>query len=607
MSRKKLTAVVGIVLVIVMGISAFSSMTTFVPCRVTMYADPATNISLGQYKECACLTPFTSYDWDGVMEGETYECPVYLKNTGSIGLLIVYEPMDLFFLDDQAHFVITCFVLEFGMPCELYVLDTPVQLPEKDPTNCSSGFFLPPGKVIKVDIQLYIDRVVVGEHYTWEFTFWGKTPCEEAPPAKLILDKFNDLNGNGVYDAGDIKITNWKIDVTDPHGVTTTHLTPKTIEITDYGTYTITEDRPFDWVQTAVQVDGVYKTPPTATVIVNINAGETHNVLYGNKVVPRPARLVIEKFNDTNGNGVYDIGIDLMISGWKIHVTNPNGATTTYPTPISLMGILLFGTYTITEDLPIDWEQTALRVDGVYKAPTVTTTVLINAGETHDILYGNKLRPLPQAKLTIQKFNDTDNDGVYDAGTDPLIPWAVNVKDPDGITTAYTTPVDLVITKFGTYTVTEDLPSGWKQTAVYVDGVPVTPPTLTVTVAINSGETHTVLYGNFKIPRPPGIGLWMSINPISQRSGLQIAFSWQVLTIRPDVIPQKIELRLVPPSGSPFIIHTATNFPTDYAGTYYWTATPPTGTWSIYITYTYTYYGVTYTAGTFGTFTVTPL
>jgi hypothetical protein len=314
---------------------------------------------------------------------------------------------------------------------------------------------------------------------------------------------------------------------------------------------------------------------------------------------PRPAKLILDKFNDTNGNGIYDAG-DIKIPNWKIDVKDPNGITTTYLTPKTI-DITEFGTYTTTEELPAEWEQTALRVDGAYLAPAVTTSVLINEGETREVLYGNKLRPLLQAKLTIQKFNDTDNDGVYDAGTDPLITWAVNVKDPDGITTAYTTPVDLVITKFGTYAITEDLPSGWIQTAVYVDGAFVTPPALTVTVAINSGETHTVLYGNFKVPP---IKVWMSLVPISQKVGSNIAFSWEVLTILPNIVPLKVELMLVKPDSTSFILHTATDFPTDYKGTKNWAATLPTGTWWIFITYTYTYYGTTYTAGTFGSFTV---
>lgn len=318
-----------------------------------------------------------------------------------------------------------------------------------------------------------------------------------------------------------------------------------------------------------------------------------------------PARLILDKFNDTNGNGIYDAG-DIEIPNWEIDVKDPDGIITTYLTPKTI-DITEFGTYTATEELPAEWEQTALRVDGAYLAPAVTTTVLINEGETRDILYGNKLRPLLRAKLTIQKFNDIDNDGIYDTGTDPLITgWTVNVEDPDGIITAYTTPVDLVVTKFGTYTVTEDLPSGWIQTAVYVDGVPVTPPTLSVTVEIHSGETHTVLYGNFKIPPPPPIGVGMVIDPISQKVGSNIAFSWKVLVTRPDIIPQKIELKLEKPDHTTFILYTATNFPTDYEGTYTWESTLPTGTWWIYITYYYTYYGTPYTAGTLGSFTVTP-
>jgi len=175
-SRKKLTAIIGVVLVAAVGISAYSSMTTFVPCSITMRATPNTSLTLGQFTDCATTVPFTSYDWDGVVQGEFYECPVYVKNTGTVGLYITYLPTDLWFLGDEAHFVIHCWVIEYGLPCELYTVDPAVRLPEKNATIPTLGFYLSPGKVMKVDIVLYIDRIVVGQVYTWTFTFWGCYP-----------------------------------------------------------------------------------------------------------------------------------------------------------------------------------------------------------------------------------------------------------------------------------------------------------------------------------------------------------------------------------------------------------------------------------------------
>lgn len=218
-----------------------------------------------------------------------------------------------------------------------------------------------------------------------------KVQCEEPLPAKLIIEKFNDIDNIGVFDEGiDEMITGWTIYVTYPGGTTTPYTTPVTLDITEFGTYTITEDLPGDWEQTVLRVDGDYKTPTVSWIMV-INEGETHDILYGNKLPPpHPAKLIIDKFHDTDGNGVYEEGIDIILTGWEIYVTDPDAVTTTHFTPISL-DITNFGTYTIRENIPADWEQTAVRVDGTYIAPpTAEVTVLVNEGETHDVLYGNK-------------------------------------------------------------------------------------------------------------------------------------------------------------------------------------------------------------------------
>jgi len=323
--------------------------------------------------------------------------------------------------------------------------------------------------------------------------------------------------------------------------------------------------------------------------------------------IPKQVTLTLDKFYDVNNNGIYDDG-DYLITGWRIDVKDPLGVTNTYYTPKIIDVTGNPGTYTATEELPAGWEQTAVAVNGVYIVPPkVTVNVNIPNGGTHSVLYGNRKLPPPPAKLILDKFNDTNGNGIYDAGDVKIANWKIDVTDPHGATITYLTPKILEITDFGAYTITEDLPGDWKQTAVEVDGIYKDPPTITVTVEINSGETHSVLYGNQKIPAPlppPPVKVWMSVVPIYQKVGSDIAFSWEVLTILPELEPQKIELALDPTFPPSNVVYTATNFPTDYKGTYIWTATPPTGTWWIMVTYYYTYLGTTYIAGTFTSFTV---
>jgi len=305
--------------------------------------------------------------------------------------------------------------------------------------------------------------------------------------------------------------------------------------------------------------------------------------------VPRPAKLILDKFNDTNGNGIYDDG-DIKIPNWKIDVKDPDEITTTYLTPTTIE-ITEFGTYTITEELPSNWEQTALRVDGAYLAPTVTTTIPINEGEPHDILYGNKLRPPLPGKLIIEKFNDTNGNGVFDTGIDIMITgWKVNVTDPHAVTTSYFTPISLDITDFGTYTITEDLPGGWRQTAVYIDGVKK-PTSRTVTVDINPGDAHNVLYGNQKIPPPPPVGISLAIKPTKVVLPGTSTMSW---VIDPGgTTPVKVTFTLYKPDMTIAYQWIDNTPPIDLTGTYThsFTLADPTGFWNVMVLYEYEYLG----------------
>jgi len=99
--------------------------------------------------------------------------------------------------------------------------------------------------------------------------------------------------------------------------------------------------------------------------------------------------------------------------------------------------------------------------------------------------------------LNVFKFLDTNANGVRDSG-EPLIPWNVSITDPLSVTNNYITPVSIVADPAGNYTILEELPSGWLESVVYVDGVSkgaVNP--IIVTVVGTSKENHTVLFGDF--------------------------------------------------------------------------------------------------------------
>ena len=311
------------------------------------------------------------------------------------------------------------------------------------------------------------------------------------------------------------------------------------------------------------------------------------------------ARLLIDKFDDIDGDGILDAG-EPRIPGWQVDVTDPLEVVTTYPTPVDLE-ITEYGDYIITEEIRADWTQTALIVDGIPQTVDPTTTVTVNIGETHEVLYGNTYCP-PLGRLVVKKFHDTNNNGELD-GTDVwLTSWTVDVTDPDSITTTYTTvPVDLTITNFGDYTTEEDIPAGWVQTALFINGVKqTTSPTATVT--INPGETYEIWYGNYQ--QPPPIGVSISIVPISRPVGASIDFVYTIAS-PPEVTPIGVVVRLTPPVGAAFEIYSGASFPEDLAKTIPWTATTPTGTWWVRVIYTYEYLGLTYEARGSGTFTVT--
>jgi hypothetical protein len=65
-------------------------------------------------------------------------------------------------------------VVEEGLPCQLSNVG-PMALPTKDPFVPMQGYYLNPGKVIKVIIEFHVESLVAGHSHNWDFTFYGAT------------------------------------------------------------------------------------------------------------------------------------------------------------------------------------------------------------------------------------------------------------------------------------------------------------------------------------------------------------------------------------------------------------------------------------------------
>jgi hypothetical protein len=215
------------------------------------------------------------------------------------------------------------------------------------------------------------------------------------PPAPKTSNisgiKFNDLNGNGIRDAGEPGLANWTITLTNDTGVTITRTTVNGgynfTNLTD-GNYTVGEVIQPGWIQTAPAVSATC----SATFKVQISGNAVTGKNFGNF---KFGSVSGTKFEDLNANGVRDSN-ESGLAGWNITINGTDsitGTTVTQTTTTQANGNYNFtgltaGTYTISETQKVGWVQTA-PATGTY---TVTiTTGAVNTGQNFGNFHKGKI------------------------------------------------------------------------------------------------------------------------------------------------------------------------------------------------------------------------
>ena len=217
-------------------------------------------------------------------------------------------------------------------------------------------------------------------------------PIPVAGKSSISGVNFNDLNGNGIKDAGEPGIANWQMVLT----------------------YLGSADRPVpDIILTKIRTDangaysfknlfpGVYEVSElsqtgwvlTTAESIRVNLpGSKSNLDFGNKLESQPDKASIwgVKFNDLNGNGVNNG--EPGLSGWTINLKNM-ATSAVLTTTTNAEGWYSFtnldpASYQISEVMQSGWTATS-------PAGGVSAPFALAKGENKEINFGNKNKNQP--------------------------------------------------------------------------------------------------------------------------------------------------------------------------------------------------------------------
>ncbi len=301
------------------------------------------------------------------------------------------------------------------------------------------------------------------------------------PPGEIVGGvKFNDQDGDGMWDTGEPGLGGWTIWI-DLNGNGVKDAGEDTLSNPDGtfyfmalspGTYTVHEGMQPGWTQTCPGGAGLQT--------ITVQAGQpTPSVLFGNRRTGMPAPDGIVhgyKWNDLNGDGIRDPGEPWM-AGWTFWLdTNNNGQQdagdryeqTDGTGHFRFAGVPV-GTYTLGEQLQAGWTQTTPGGAGIY-------TVTMQAGQgTFPMMFGNRQSagPTGDGRICGSKWHDLNADGAPDAAEPSLANWKIyldlnlnrqwDMGEPFQLTDAKGS-FEFTGLAVGSHTVAEEMQPGWSQT-----------------------------------------------------------------------------------------------------------------------------------------------
>ncbi|GAA5351038.1 hypothetical protein SuUB23_18800 [Streptococcus uberis] len=324
---------------------------------------------------------------------------------------------------------------------------------------------------------------------------------------------WEDINKNGIQDIGEPGIPGVTVSLTKPDGTTVSKTTDvngfyQFSHLVDGETYTISFETPQGYSPTISNVDSRDAIDSDgSTVSVTINGANITSIDSG--FVKETYTIGDTVWEDSNKDGIQDAG-EPGIPGVTVTLTTPDG--TIVKTTTDVNGHYEFtdlpnGDYTVTFETPNGYTPTrsntgddSLDSDGT----RVTVTV---AGSDNSTVDSGFVKETYTIGDTV--WEDTNKDGIQDAG-EPGIPGVtVTLTNPDGTTVTTTTDAnghyEFTDLPNGDYTVTFETPNGYTPTTSNTGDDSLDSDGTRVTVTVDGSDNSTIDSGFVKVEQPtPG-------------------------------------------------------------------------------------------------------
>ncbi|MHA2377238.1 MAG: SdrD B-like domain-containing protein, partial [Candidatus Thorarchaeota archaeon] len=288
---------------------------------------------------------------------------------------------------------------------------------------------------------------------------------------------FDDVNGNGVFDAGETILGNVNLNLFDESGLIASNTSGPdglySFVVSQAGTYLIEEVDPDSWYST---------TPNGVEVVIESRYAQRLFVDFGDK--PFNASIIGVVFDDSDFDGVRDpeevglpgVGVGIYVDDRLLSQTDTD-----------VGGVFLFtlynpGIYEVVETDTDGWESTTDN-SAIVEIESIS-------GDVFEVSFGDT--DAEKAEIVCVVFNDTDADGVKGVDEGGILGVSVEIYDSDGFVSSQETGADGVcyfsMEQIGEYLVVETISEGWFNTTTRDARVVVSSPFSEV-VDVEFGET----------------------------------------------------------------------------------------------------------------------